>query len=129
MSSPGPCSDELAVIARDEAAHIQRLPAGVAQEVDRMVVPDTGSTEATALLAATRGAQVHPLAWLEDLQADRNASLAHAAGDWHVVLDADEGLNDAGAALAEVRTCTPVAVGVLLMNGHIDDGTPGTVHA
>ena len=97
----------LAVIARDEARHIQRLLASVAPWVDRMVVLDTGSTDDTAAQAAAQGAEVFHAPWPDDFAAARNIALTQADADWHVVLDADEWLIDGGAVLAGLRQRTP----------------------
>jgi tetratricopeptide (TPR) repeat protein len=81
------------MIVRDEARDLPRCLASVAGVVDEVVVADTGSRDETARLAAAHGARVIPCAWQDDFAAARNAALAHAAGDWVLILDADEELD------------------------------------
>lgn len=80
------------MIARDEARCIGRALASVRGVVDRLLVLDTGSRDATAALAAQAGADVSHFAWIDDFAAARNAALARADADWCLVLDADEWL-------------------------------------
>jgi hypothetical protein len=116
----------LVVIARNEAPRIGRLLASVAPWVDSMLVLDTGSADDTAALAAAHGARVEHFAWCDDFAAARNAALALAGADWHLVLDADEWLLDGGAALAALRHTAPDFVGALQLQ---DQGAAaGTVN-
>jgi glycosyltransferase involved in cell wall biosynthesis len=110
------------VIARDEATRIERLLNSVAPWVDHMLVLDTGSTDATATLAAACGAQVAHLPWPHDFSAARNAALDLSPADWHLVLDADEWLIDGGQALAALRHETPDFVGSLRFEDRFFDG-------
>ncbi len=112
----------LVVIARDEAAHIERLLRSVAPWVDRMLVLDTGSTDNTAALAAAGGARVEHFQWCNDFSAARNRALALANADWHLVLDADEWLIDGGAALQALRDVPPDFVGSVLLEDRFFDG-------
>jgi tetratricopeptide (TPR) repeat protein len=57
---------------------------------------DTGSTDRTVEIAKEFGAKIHVFAWCDDFSAARNAALEHAAGDWVLVLDADEELSADG---------------------------------
>ena len=103
----------LTVIARDEAQRIGRLLSSVAPWVDEMLVLDTGSSDQTAAVARLHGARVEHFTWCDDFAAARNASLALAAADWHVVLDADEWLIDGGGVLRGLRGTPPDFVGVI----------------
>jgi Flp pilus assembly protein TadD len=80
----------LCMIVRDEASHIAQCLSAVRDLVDEMVVVDTGSADGTGDLARAEGAQVHAHAWPGSFAEARNLSLGHAAGDWVLVLDADE---------------------------------------
>jgi glycosyltransferase involved in cell wall biosynthesis len=53
-------------------------------------VVDTGSTDATVDIARERGAQIYHFEWIDDFAAARNFSIEQATGDWILVLDADE---------------------------------------
>ena len=85
----------LCMIVRDEARDLARCLASVAQGVDEMVVFDTGSRDATVRIAAAHGARVVQGAWNHDFARARNVALAHATGDWVLILDADEELDGA----------------------------------
>ncbi len=118
----------LVVIARDEAPRIQRLLRSVAPWVDTMWVLDTGSVDGTPALAAACGAQVEHFTWCDDFAAARNAALALADADWHLVLDADEWLIDGGPALRSLRHTPPTFVGSIDLVDQFFDGQPRSAH-
>jgi hypothetical protein len=92
----------LCVIARDEAATLERCLRSAEGCVDEAWVLDTGSTDDTAAIARACGAEVVPFAWCDDFSAARNAAIERARGRFVLVLDADEYLEPgAGAALRE----------------------------
>src|SRR5215218_912766 len=90
----------LVMIARDEAPRIARALDSARPHVDRMIVLDTGSTDATVEIARGCGAVVHAFAWCDDFAAARNAALAHSDADWNLVLDADEWIEASADALS-----------------------------
>lgn len=94
----------LCMIARDEQAMIGAALASVRGAVDEMIVLDTGSTDATAQIAAECGAEVVTWPWRDDFAQARNESLRHANGDWVLVMDADERL--ASSSKAALRRFT-----------------------
>ena len=80
----------LVMIAKDEARAIARALASARPHVDKLIVLDTGSTDATRQIASDARAEVHSFAWCDDFAAARNAALAlsdlqayeeHARGD------------------------------------------------
>jgi tetratricopeptide (TPR) repeat protein len=83
----------LVMIARDEVKVIARALESARPHVERMIVLDTGSTDATVEIAWACGAEVHTFAWCDDFAAARNAALAHSDADWNLILDADEWLD------------------------------------
>ncbi len=89
----------LVMIARDEARAIGRTLDSARPYVERMIVLDTGSRDATREIARACGAEVHDFAWSDDFAAARNAALAHSDADWNLVLDADEWIADGAEAL------------------------------
>lgn len=97
---PGPLI-AATLIARDEARCIARCLASLRPWVDRMIVLDTGSTDATMQLARAGGAEVHQLAWPGDFSAARNHALDLADADWNVVVDADEWVMAGGELLRD----------------------------
>jgi glycosyltransferase involved in cell wall biosynthesis len=98
----------LVMIARDEAPRIARALASAKPHVDRMIVLDTGSTDDTAAIARSCGAEVYDFAWCDDFSAARNAALAHSDAAWNLILDADEWIEGAAEALGpEVLAAAP----------------------
>ncbi len=95
MSAPALPRLTLCVLARDE----ERVLAGCLDSVrglaDEVIVGDTGSSDGTAALARARGARVEAVPWTDHFAEARNALLAHARGEWVLVLDADERLSAA----------------------------------
>ncbi len=87
-------SISLCIIARDEEASIERCLRSATAVVTESIVIDTGSTDRTAELAAKLGARVTSRPWDNDFSAARNASLETALGDWILVLDCDEELDE-----------------------------------
>ena len=89
----------LVMIARDEAGSIARALDSARAHVDRMIVLDTGSADATREIATAAGAEVHTFVWCEDFAAARNAALAHSDADWNLIVDADEWIENGADAL------------------------------
>ena len=82
----------LCMLTRDVEATLAPALGSVEGLVDRVVVVDTGSRDATVPLARSFGATVLELPWQNDFSAARNAALDAIATDWVLVLDADEEL-------------------------------------
>lgn len=112
----------LAMIVKDEAAHLGHCLDSVRGLVDEIVVLDTGSTDGTPDLARERGAAVFHAPWTGDFAAARNASLAHATGDWVLVLDADEAVDarDHAALRAALQGEAPAYR--MLIRSYLPDG-------
>lgn len=96
---PAPPSLAAVLIVRNEARCIVRCLDSVRPWVDRIVVLDTGSTDATPALAAAGGAVVHHMVWPDDFAAARNHALDLADADWNLILDADEWIEAGGDTL------------------------------
>lgn len=80
----------LCMIVKNEEQHIARCLYNSKQLVDEMIVVDTGSTDATKEIAQIFGAQLFDFEWIDDFSAARNFGLEKAAGDWILIMDADE---------------------------------------
>lgn len=83
------------MIVKNEQHTIERCLNSLRDVVDEMIVVDTGSTDDTISIARRYGARVYEFAWDNDFSHARNESLRHATGDWILVIDADEHLDDA----------------------------------
>ena len=80
------------IIAKDEEKNISLCLDSLKDQVDEILVVDTGSTDRTAMLAKQAGASVFHYEWENDFSAAKNFALEKATGDWIVFLDADERL-------------------------------------
>lgn len=99
----------LCAIARDEQAMLPGLLSSVYGLADELVLGvDTRTRDRTAAIAHQYGAHVVPVDWCDDFSYARNLTLDAATGDWILVLDADERLLPAGAAvIREILECAP----------------------
>eukprot|EP01035_Chromulina_nebulosa_P008986 gene8986-12146_t len=103
----------LVMIVRNEARQIEQALASALPHVDFALVLDTGSQDGTPDLARAAGARVAHFTWCDDFAAARNHALALAGADWHLVLDADERLQQGGAQIEALRNQVPDFVGVV----------------
>jgi len=113
----------LAMIVKNEEAHLGHCLASVRGLVDEVVVVDTGSSDGTVAVARGAGATVSTFPWTGDFAAARNASLDRATGDWVLVLDADEAVDalDHARLREACRPDGPDAFRVLIRN-YLPDG-------
>ena len=81
------------IIARNEAANIERVIESVLGVVTEVLVIDSGSTDGTQQLARALGAKVLDIEW-KGYGATKNWAAAQAANPWILSLDADEELTD-----------------------------------
>jgi glycosyltransferase involved in cell wall biosynthesis len=118
----------LVMIARDEAGGIARALESARPHVDRMIVLDTGSVDATPEIAKGLGAEVSRFSWCDDFAAARNASLALSDAAWNLVLDADEWI-EAGAEAALATEALPLSggdfMGVIRRDSAMDETGAG----
>ncbi|MBO8127802.1 MAG: glycosyltransferase [Peptococcaceae bacterium] len=82
----------LCLIVRDEEKNLARCLKSALGYVDEIIVVDTGSRDATPDIAKSYGAVVVHSPWQNDFSQARNESIKHAAGEWVLILDADEEL-------------------------------------
>ena len=82
----------LCMIVKNEALYLARCLDSVQDMVDEIIIVDTGSTDNTVEIAQRYQATIVSHHWQHNFSLARNTSLAHATGDWILVLDADETL-------------------------------------
>lgn len=105
----------VAMIVRDEEQMAPEFLESARGLWDELVVVDTGSRDNTVALFTAAGAKVIQAPWQHNFSSARNMSLAHATGDWVLVLDADERVSP--EFIAECRTAIQrTDVGALLVN-------------
>ena len=100
----------VAVLTHNEAAGIDAcLRSATAAGADQLLVIDSGSSDATALLARAAGAEVFEYADWQGFAVQRTRQLQHARGDYVFFLDADEVMSPAFAQelQAIVRSGSP----------------------
>lgn len=78
------------MIVKNEERHMARCLRSIEAVVDEMIVVDTGSSDRTKDIAKAFGAKVYDFGWTGDFSEARNFSTSKAAGEWVLVLDADE---------------------------------------
>lgn len=120
----------LCVIARNEADCIGQCLESAQGLVDEMIVLDTGSEDSTPDIARELGAEVYFAKWESNFAAARNLSLARAAGDWILVLDADERLAPESFPYIRAAVSRDPAIYELLIENLTDSANPNqaTMH-
>lgn len=91
-----PCPISILIPAKNEAANLRDCIAS-ARFADEIVVVDSGSTDGTAELARSLGAQVVDFKWDGTFPKKKNWALAHVPWkhEWVFILDADERITPA----------------------------------
>jgi glycosyltransferase involved in cell wall biosynthesis len=117
----------LCMIAKNEERFLEGCLARVHEQVDEIILVDTGSTDRTVEIAESFGAKVFFQEWEDDFAKPRNLSLEHASGDWILVLDADEYLTEDSIPKIRELARNERAAGyhVLFRNDHEDGKTGG----
>lgn len=77
-------------IVKNEAKNLAKSIKSLKNQVNEIVVVDTGSTDNTIVVARKLGAKIYSFPWQDDFSKARNFVLSKAKGDWLVLLDADE---------------------------------------
>jgi|WetSurMetagenome_2_1015567.scaffolds.fasta_scaffold00092_33 GT2 family glycosyltransferase/glycosyltransferase involved in cell wall biosynthesis/tetratricopeptide (TPR) repeat protein len=119
----------LCMIVRNEEQNIARCLLSVNHLVDEMIIVDTGSTDRTKDIARAYGAGVFDFPWTNDFSEARNYSLSMAAGDWILVIDADEVISSQDYAafekIVKKRPSVPVAYAMVTRNYTNEVNTKG----
>ena len=83
----------LAMMVKNEEKMLPRALASAAPWVDEIIVVDTGSTDRTVEIAESYGAKIYHHPWEHNFSIHRNQSIGYCTGDWVLILDADEELD------------------------------------
>lgn len=90
MGKAGALKISACYIAKNEAENLAKSIKSLKNQVNEIVVVDTGSTDNTIVVARRLGARVYSFPWQDDFSKARNFALSKAKGEWLVLLDADE---------------------------------------
>ena len=90
MSKAGALKISACYIVKNEADNLAKSIKSLKNQVNEIVVVDTGSTDNTVNVARKLGAKVYSFPWQDDFSKARNFALSMAKGEWLVLLDADE---------------------------------------
>jgi tetratricopeptide (TPR) repeat protein len=113
------------MIVKNEENCLERCLKSAQAVVDEIVIVDTGSTDRTIEIAQAYTDQVYQHAWQNDFSAARNAGLEHVSGDWILVLDADEQLEEESKIALRQLVASSIADGLLLSQRNIQP--PGSL--
>ena len=87
------------ILARDEAANLADCISSLQSLATDITVFDTGSVDRTADLARSLGVRCLALPWQDHFGDARNEALRRLAGDWFLIVDADERLSENSVAI------------------------------
>ena len=114
-------------IVKNEEKNLEKSLASLGDNMDELIVVDTGSTDNTKGIAQAYGADLYDFPWQDDFSLARNFALDKAKGDWMIFLDADENfVNSMGLrAYVEKADTFPECEALLLplMNINLDTGS------
>lgn len=80
----------LAMIVKNEQELLPRCLESVKKFVDEIIIVDTGSTDATKLVAAQFTDKIYDFVWCDDFSKARNFAFSKAKGKYVMWLDADD---------------------------------------
>lgn len=87
-------SISLCMIVKNEETHLQKCLESAMDQVDEIIIVDTGSTDSTIEIARNFTTNIYEFEWVNDFSAARNYAISKATKDYILVLDADEYLDD-----------------------------------
>ncbi|HWL24552.1 MAG TPA: glycosyltransferase [Ureibacillus sp.] len=83
-------SISLCMIVKNEEKVLNRCLTSVSKFVDEIIIVDTGSSDNTKKIASEYTSNIYDFNWINDFSAARNFAASKASGEWILVLDADE---------------------------------------
>lgn len=95
------------MIVRDEEANLAECLGSIKDEVDEIVIVDTGSTDQTLNIASTFTSKIYHFPWLGDFSAARNFAISKCSGQWILSLDADEKLDSEQGSIRQLIKDSP----------------------
>jgi glycosyltransferase involved in cell wall biosynthesis len=89
------------LIVKNEEQRLPQCLDSLKSLVDEIIVVDTGSSDRTVAIAKKYQARVFHFAWCDHFAQARNYAIAQAKGQWILVIDADEVLEQRAIAILE----------------------------
>lgn len=89
----------LTMIVKNEAENLTDCLDSVRDQVDEIVIVDTGSSDGTPAVAGRYTDKIYQYPWSGDFSAARNFAVDQAGGEWILYLDADETLVSGSGSL------------------------------
>lgn len=119
----------LCMIVRDEQDFLADCLASAARVADEMIVVDTGSSDRTIEIAELHGAKIHNFEWTDSYSDARNHAIGLATGDWILILDADERLDESSIDLVPRAVRHPdFDAYLLLQHNYCSDASNANVY-
>lgn len=97
----------LAMIIQNDQDHLAQCLESVKDQVQELVIVDTGSTDETMAIARQYTDKVFKYPWDNDFSAARNFSIAQLTSSWALILNADEQLEETSFCLRALLTQHP----------------------
>lgn len=113
------------MIVRDEEDMIGRCLGSLAGVADEIIVVDTGSTDRTVEIASFFGAKIYHEKWRDDFSFHRNSSIKRAKGDWILIIDADEEIENREGIRKFVESCKADCLKFAIINKYKNGGETG----
>lgn len=113
----------LCMIVKNESVCLPRALANWRELADELIIVDTGSTDDTVAIAERHGATVLHYEWVQPGHKGeaRQMGIDAAAGEWIVVLDADEIITDPAGLRQVIHDSPPERTGIHVLFENYDD--------
>lgn len=92
----------LCMIVCNEATNLRSCLEAVKDQVDEIIIVDTGSQDNTLEIAYSFTTEVYKFQWVDDFSLARNFAISKARSEWIICLDADEILCTGSVSLREL---------------------------
>jgi len=93
----------LCMIVKNEERYLEACLESASRHVDEIIIVDTGSTDSTVEIAKRFNAKIYDFEWIGDFAAARNCSIENATGDYILIMDADERVDEQADLQQELR--------------------------
>jgi tetratricopeptide (TPR) repeat protein len=112
----------LCMIVKNEAERLANCLKSGQGFVDEIILVDTGSSDRTINIAKKFGAKIYKFPWGDDFASARNYALQQAQGEWVLVLDGDEVLEQATIPILKNAINNPDYLAINLSRAEVGSG-------